>query len=128
MFRLLQILIMLVLIVFIFVILRGIYFRIQDERSINEGVEALQLEVKKFDQENKDLNKLVKYFDSIEFQEKEIKDKLNLVKDGEKVVFIQGSRSDQENTELRNGKNDSIITTTHANYYYWWKYFFGDKG
>ncbi len=120
-----QVLVIIILVVLIFVIARVIYFRVQDERNINQGVEALQSEMEKFDQENKDLNKLVKYFNSTDFQEKEIKGKLNLVKEGEKVVFVQGNRSGDDNGELTGEKGLSAITTVHTNYYYWWKYFFG---
>jgi len=123
--KLFQLLVVLVLVVLIFVVMRGIYFRIQDERNINKGVEALKSEVEKFDQENKDLNKLVEYFDSVEFQEKEIKRKLNLVKEGERVVFIQGSRGSEGRGVINNDEETDNIITTHAAYYYWWKYFFG---
>jgi cell division protein FtsB len=125
-FRPLQLLAILILVVLIFVIVRGIYFRVQDERNINKGVEALKSEVEKFDQENKDLNKLVKYFDSVEFQEKEIKNKLNLVREGEKVVFVQGNRNNEGELVLDGGQEIDNIITTHANYYYWWKYFFNN--
>ncbi len=119
-----QILVIIILVVLIFVIVRVIYFRVQDERTINEGVEALQSEMEKFDQENKDLNKLVKYFNSTDFQEKEIKEKLNLVKEGEKVVFVQGSNKKIDEAS-DDGRKESDVVTVHANYYYWWKYFFG---
>lgn len=119
-----QILIIVILVVLLFVIIRVIYFRVQDERNINKGVEALQAEMEKFDQENKDLNKLVKYFNSTDFQEKEIKGKLNLVKEGEKVVFVQGNRNSDDEDLIAEQRRGDIITV-HANYYYWWKYFFG---
>jgi cell division protein FtsB len=121
----LQLLVVVLLMAIIFVIIRGIYFRVQDERNISRGVEALQSDVEKFDQENKDLNKLVKYFNSVEFQEKEIKEKLNLVKEGEKIVFIQGNKTGQTKESLTDNQKINNITTIHSNYYYWWKYFFG---
>lgn len=121
----LQLLLVILLIIIIFVIMRVIYFRIHDERNISRGVEALQSDMEKFDQENKDLNKLVKYFNSVEFQEKEIKEKLNLVKDGEKIVFIQGNKTGQTEELIPNNQKINNITTIHSNYYYWWTYFFG---
>jgi cell division protein FtsB len=122
-----QVLMIIILVVLIFVIARVIYFRVQDERNINKGVEALQSEMEKFDQENKDLNKLVKYFDSADFQEKEIKGKLNLVKEGEKVVFVQGNSGNNDDEGLVKKEKTGTVTTVHTNYYYWWKYFFGGK-
>ncbi len=122
--KILQLIVILIMIGLIFIISKGIYSRIQDEKTINNGIEILRSEMNKYDYENNNLNKLVKYFESVEFQEKEIKDKLNLVKDGEKIVFVQGGVSKQGNDNFYNKKNDVIITTTHANYYYWWEYFF----
>lgn len=124
-FKQLRLLVILVSVVLIFVIVRGIYFRVQDERNINKGVEALKSEVEKFTQENKDLSSLVKYFDSVEFQEKEIKNKLNLVKEGEKVVFIQGNRNSKGKIVSDVNQGVDSVVTTHVNYYYWWEYFFG---
>ena len=123
--RKLQLLIIVVLLIIIFVIMRGIFFRLQDERNVSKGIEALKSEVKKFDQENKDLNKLVKYFSSTEFQEKEIKEKLNLVKEGEKIVVIQGGKNNEEDLASSDQKINNKVVTIHASYYYWWKYFFG---
>jgi cell division protein FtsB len=120
-----QILLVIILVVVIFSILRVIYFRVQDERIINKGVEALQFELVKFDQENKDLNKLVRYFNSTEFQEKEIKGKLNLVKEGEKIVFIQSARESGDGMDLDSEQESINVITVRTNYYYWWKYFFG---
>jgi cell division protein FtsB len=114
-------------IIFLFVIIGGvlknIYFSIKNEQNINKEVVALEKEADKFSQENKNLNKLVKYFDSEEFQEKEIKNKLNLVKRGERVVVVQSSTEDNINEKAV--EKDSKVITRHANYYYWWKYFFG---
>jgi len=121
----LQILVVIVLLGVVFIIVRGIYFRVQDERAINKSIKALQSDVKKFDQENKDLNKLVNYFNSVEFQEKEIKEKLNLVKNGEKIVFIQGSRSNEDNVDREQRQDENKVVTIHDYYYYWWQYFFG---
>ena len=122
--RLLQFLVILILVVLAFIVSKGIYYRIQDERNRSEEIKTLKTEVKKFDQENKNLNKLVKYFDSVEFQEKEIKDKLNLVKNGERIVFVQGNVNNETNSIVNNRQNDSKVVTTHSNYYHWWKYFF----
>lgn len=125
--KIVQIFIIILLGVAIVVILKGIYSRIQDERTINKGVEALKSEMQKFDQENSDLNKLVEYFNSTEFQEKEIREKLNLVKDGERVVLVQGGGENMENNISHGDREKSVIITSRANYYHWWEYFFGDN-
>ncbi len=122
--KLLQFLIISVLLLLIFLISKNIFYRIQDERQVNKSIKILREEVKKFDKENDDLNKLVKYFTSNEFQEKEIKDKLNLIKKGEKIIFVQGNPSDEIDLKQNVEQLKSVVTTRHANYYYWWKYFF----
>jgi len=120
-----QFLVIVFLFIVIGIVLKNIYLSIKSTKNINKEVVALKKEADKFNQDNKNLNKLIKYFDSQEFQEKEIKNKLNLVKKGEKVVIVQNSVNDNVNEEIV--KKNSKIITRHANYYYWWKYFFGTR-
>jgi cell division protein FtsB len=120
-----QFLVIVFLFIVIGIVLKNIYLSIKSTKNINKEVVALKKEADKFNQDNKNLNKLIKYFDSQEFQEKEIKNKLNLVKKGEKVVIVQNSVNDNVNEEIV--KKSSKIITRHANYYYWWKYFFGTR-
>lgn len=120
-----QFLVIVFLVIIIGIVLKNIYFSIKDKQHINKEVTALKKEANKFDRDNKNLNKLIKYFDSQEFQEKEIKNKLNLVNKGEKVIVVQNSASDNVNKNTM--KKNSKVITRHANYYYWWKYFFGIK-
>ncbi len=103
----------------------NIYRSIQKYRAVNEEIGKLEAEADKFNQENKKLHKLVEYFNSEDFQEKEIKEKLNLVKEGEKVVFVQGDAEDDSKKNNIESKPD--IKIEHANYYYWWQYFFGRR-
>ncbi len=121
----LRILVILFLLGIIFTIIRSIYLRVQDERNVSRGIEALKSEVQELDQNNKDLNKLIDYFNSTEFQEKEIKEKLNLVKEGEKVIIVQGNKNTLIEKPLDDNINQENVKTIHDNYYYWWKYFFG---
>jgi cell division protein FtsB len=120
-----QFLVVVFLLVAIFFVLREVYSSIQTKRKIDKEVASLRAEANKFNQENKNLSKLVDYFNSKDFQEKEIKDKLNLVKEGERVVVVQGVATENQMTEQKN--KDARILTKRANYYYWWQYFFGFK-
>jgi len=101
-----------------------IYQLIQQKKSIDNEVAALQAEAEKYSRENDELTKLVKYFDSEEFQEKEIKDKLNLIKEGEKVVMIKKSATHKTVEEEEENVKPEVVVKM-ANYYYWWKFFFG---
>ena len=120
----LQVFVIFVLLAGIFFVLLNIYKSVQKYRIINEEIKKLEDEADKFDQENKKLNKLVQYFSSDDFQEKEIKEKLNLVKEGEKVVFVQ---DDDRNLPEDITEEEAEVKVKHANYYYWWQYFFGKR-
>ncbi len=119
-----QLFIIVILLGGIFFLLVNIYRSVQKYRIINKEINKLEEEANKFDQENKKLNKLVQYFSSDNFQEKEIKEKLNLVKEGEKVVFVQ---NDDRNLSEDIAEKKAEIKIKHANYYYWWRYFFGKR-
>ena len=120
----LQVFVIFILLAGIFFVLLNIYKSVQKYRIINEEIKKLEDEADKFDQENKKLNKLVQYFSSDDFQEKEIKEKLNLVKEGEKVVFVQ---DDDRNLPEDITEEEAEVKVKHANYYYWWQYFFGKR-
>ncbi len=120
----LQVFVIFILLAGIFFVLLNIYKSVQKYRIINEEIKKLEDEADKFDQENKKLNKLVQYFSSDDFQEKEIKEKLNLVKEGEKVVFVQ---DDDRNLPEDITEEKAEVKVKHANYYYWWQYFFGKR-
>ncbi len=119
-----QLLIVAILLVGIVLLIINIYKSVQKYRTVNGEIKKLEDEADKFNRENKKLNKLVQYFGSDNFQEKEIKEKLNLVKEGEKVVFVQG---DVRNNIQDIAKSKPDIKIKHANYYYWWQYFFGKR-
>ena len=120
----LQLFLIALLLVGIFFIGVNIFKSVQKYRSVNEEIVNLKQEAERFDQENKKLNRLINYFSSDDFQEKEIKEKLNLVKEGEKVVLIQGVQDDASQ-ERKIINQQSEVNIKHANYYYWWQYFFG---
>ncbi len=117
-----QLLVIFGLLVGIVFLMMNIYSSIQKYRAVNKEISELKSEADEFDRENKKLHKLVEYFSSEDFQEKEIKEKLNLVKKGERVVFVQdnigGVTKDVTETKPE-------VKIEHANYYYWWQYFFG---
>ncbi len=119
-----QLFVIVILLGGIFFLLVNIYSSVQKYRTINKEINKLEKEADKFDQENKKLNKLVQYFSSDNFQEKEIKEKLNLVKNGEKVVFVQ---DDDRNLPEDIAEKKAEVKVEHASYYYWWQYFFGKR-
>ncbi len=109
-------------VVAVFFLGRNIYHSLKRISLVNKEVESLRLEAEKINRENKDLNKLIEYFSSRDFQEKEIRDKLNLVKEGERVVVVKELNVEEPKLVDEDGHN---VIVNRANYYYWWKYFFG---
>lgn len=92
------------------------------QKQVNKEVAELQAEIDKLNQDNKNLQGLIDYFQTEEFKEKETKDKLNLVKEGEKLVLIKEKEIAVETT---NNRKEIEITLNRPNYYWWWYYFFG---
>ena len=85
----------------------------QEIRNLRDKIEVLQ-------KSNEELAEMEKYLQSDEFLEKEARLKLNLIRDGEKLVIIKRSeeprlgevKSEEENEEIPNIQK-------------WWQYFFG---
>jgi cell division protein FtsB len=92
------------------------------QKKVNSEVAELQSEIDKLNQDNKNLQGLIDYFQTEEFKEKETKDKLNLVKEGEKLILIKEKDIAVETVPI---DNEVEITVNRPNYYYWWYYFFG---
>ncbi len=92
------------------------------QREVNVEIANLQSEIEKLNQENKNLQGLIEYFQTEEFKEKETKDKLNLVKEGEKLVLI---KEKEISVETANEDDEVEVVVNRPNYYWWWYYFFG---
>jgi len=114
-----------------FFILRSFLFEWERKRAVDKEIAALQKQIEQLKKENTDMQKALRYLNTSEFQEKELKDKLNLIKAGEQVIYIK------EEKDKKEGEKDSIlqegnVSTTEVsikkpNYYYWWQYFFQIK-
>ncbi len=58
------------------------------KRQVQKEIEDLQSQIKQLGQENGDLNNLIAYFSTPQFQEKEAREKLNLQKDSEQMIIL----------------------------------------
>ncbi len=116
-----------VLTLLFFVAFVGYHFlRIKHKQlKINKEVAELQEKIDEFESRNKNLEQLAQYLQTDYFKEREAKQKLNLVKEGEKVVIVKNSKIKRtlEKTEEKKPK----VEIDRPNYYYWWYYFFGIK-
>lgn len=111
------------LLVLLFFITYKLSHQVYKQNKIDKEVEGLQAEINTLNQENQDLDELIVYLQTDDFKEKEAKDKLNLIKEGEQLVLVkeygllEQPIQDEEKNELQ-------VIVHHANYYYWWHYFF----
>ncbi|MDA3815633.1 MAG: septum formation initiator family protein [Patescibacteria group bacterium] len=92
------------------------------QKTVNREIAELQAEIDKLNQDNKNLQGLIEYFQTDDFKEKETKDKLNLVKEGERLVLIKEKEIPVETVEE---DREVEVTVNRPNYYHWWYYFFG---
>jgi hypothetical protein len=83
----------------------------------------LEEEIAKLERNNKDLDELVNYLQTDSFKEKEAKEKLNLIKEGEQLVLVKGNNAKKE--EIVKEKELAEVAIKHSKAYWWWHYFFG---
>ena len=99
----------------IFGISQQIYYRYQVQKKLDE----LNAEIANYKKQKEDLAKLIEYYQDASNLENEARVRLNLKKEGEKVVIIlPTATSTDENTTFGNYEN-------MPNYKQWWYYFFG---
>ena len=90
--------------------------------KINQEIKNLQKKIDELNKTNTELSEMEKYLQSDEFLEKEARLKLNLIREGEKLVIIKRSEEpklEEAKPEDRNKKIPNILK--------WWEYFFGEK-
>lgn len=93
--------------------------------EIQREIDKLKTETGKLEADNKYLSGILDYIGSDSFKEREMRLKLNLQKEGEKVIIIY-----DENGALKTGQNsanESENSANRPNYKKWWDYFFGKK-
>ena len=106
-------------VVFLFVVFL-VYDNSSKQENIETQVQVLDKEIEDLKNQNLELTDLIDYFSSSEYVEKEAREKLNLVKPGEKVVVV--TKSDKINNE--NEKEFELINSKNSPAK-WWRYFFG---
>lgn len=91
------------------------------KHDIQTEIQGLESEVGKLEDQNIELNGLIQYFQTENFQEREARDKLGLKKPGETVVAIPTSESEDEPAfpEQEQKAQEDV-----SNPQKWWNYFF----
>lgn len=120
-------------IVFIAFITAGynIFKETHKKYQIRKEVDELKAEVKGLEQGNQKIKGLIEYYQTDGFTEKEARKKLNVKKEGEKVVILRKNENQEEDnpTELEsNNKEERKDNYTNvSNPSKWWDYFFKEK-
>ncbi len=116
----------LVLAVFLGFIIFKMSYQAEKQSGINEEISKLQKQADQLEGENQDLKEIIGYLKTDDFKEKEAKDKLNLIKEGEQMILVkEDSLEDYIGGENEDKKTEIIVH--RENYYYWWHYFFSIK-
>ncbi|MBU2081926.1 septum formation initiator family protein [Patescibacteria group bacterium] len=90
------------------------YYRYQVQIKLNE----LNAEVANYKKQQEDLAKLIEYYQDISNLENEARVRLNLKKEGEKVVIILPTATSTSENVI-SGSDENM-----PNYKQWWYYFF----
>lgn len=99
----------------------------QKQKMIDDEIATLEREVSRLHLENEELAELNSYFNTSEFKEREAKDKLNLVKEGEQLVLVKGATNEKQAKAETDKDEKAKIVMERSNVYWWWHYFFGLK-
>lgn len=121
---------LLLMLMFVILIFIGIESgqEIWREYKIKKEIETLKTEITKYKKENNDLEKMLDYYKTLSYKEKEARLKLNMQKPGEKVILVDSAESGETDKKTDN----SILQTEEnaadfSNVKKWWNYFFGKK-
>lgn len=91
--------------------------------EMDREIANLKKEIESLKDKNKLLSNLLDYFNSEKSLEKEARLKLNLLKEGEKLIII----SSDKKTDLENQATENIQEERVSNFDKWWGYLFVDK-
>src|SRR3989344_52563 len=109
-----------ILLALVISIFQKLYYRYE----IKGELDKLNTEIADLNKQKENLNQMVDYYKNESNLEKEARVRLNLKKEGEKVVIIlPQATSTGENSETISQFSDDIRNL--PNYKQWWHYFFG---
>jgi len=98
------------------------------KRQIQKEIEGLQSQINSLGQENSDMQNLIGYLSSTDFQEKEAREKLNLQKEDEKMIVLRKEVVPQDSQSKSGKDNANLPPQDNApNWQKWWKHFFENK-
>ena len=100
------------------VLLIGIFQQFYHRYQVKKALDKLNAEIANFNKQKEDLNNLLDYYKNESNLENEARVRLNLKKEGEKVVIILPTATSTSENEIF-GDIENL-----PNYKQWWHYFF----
>lgn len=95
------------------------------KRQIQKEIEGLQSQINQLGQQNGDMENLISYLSSTDFQEKEAREKLNLQKNDEKMIVLRKDVVEPNSQPQNNSASPQAPPEDNSpNWQKWWKYFF----
>jgi len=94
------------------------------KNQVQREISGLQEEAARIERENSELREKVSYFESKDFQEKEVRDKLNLQSPDENLVIVKPGPAKEKEPEPIEIKEEKEIINKNPIYKKWWNYFF----
>jgi cell division protein FtsB len=110
----------LVVVVFIFLAISKETYR---KRQVQNEITKLQEEAKRIQGDNMRLSDKINYLEGRDYQEKEIRDKLNLQDPKENVAIIDSGLTPKKTEDLPVATSQELLIKK-ANSQKWWDYFF----
>ena len=98
------------------------------KRQVQKEIEDLQSQIKQLGQENGDLNNLIAYFSTPQFQEKEAREKLNLQKDNEQMIILHKDLAAKNQPQDSGGQAPIAQNDNSPNWRKWLNFFFTPRG
>jgi cell division protein FtsB len=98
------------------------------KRQIQKEIEGLQSQINQLGQQNGDMQNLISYLSSTDFQEKEAREKLNLQKSDEKMIVLRKDVVEPNSQPQDAPANPQATSEDNSpNWQKWLKYFFAEK-
>jgi len=98
------------------------------KRQIQKEIEGLQSQISQMGQQNGDMENLISYLSSTDFQEKQAREKLNLQKSDEKMIVLRKDVVQSDSQPQNTAVNPQAPPEDNSpNWQKWWKYFFAAK-
>jgi cell division protein FtsB len=98
------------------------------KRQIQKEIEGLQSQISQMGQQNGDMENLISYLSSTDFQEKQAREKLNLQKSDEKMIVLRKDVVQPDSQPQNTAVNPQAPPEDNSpNWQKWWKYFFAAK-